>query len=196
MTITDLRVDLFRVPSVIQLQDAIQRIDTWEFILVEITTETGIAGTGWTYTLGMGGSAIRELIDVYLRPLLIGADAERITSIWERNFAELHAIGAAGMTSLAISAIDIALWDAVGKRHSTPLYRLLGGSRESIPAYGSGLNLHLEGDALAEQLAGYLDRGYRAVKVKVGRDDLAEDLERIALARKTIGSSVRALSRR
>lgn len=191
MTITDLRVDLLRVPSVIKLQDAIQRIDTWEFVLVEITTDTGVTGTGWTYTLGMGGSAIRELIDIYLRPLIIGADAERITGIWERCFAELHAIGAAGMTSLAISAIDIALWDAAGKHHDTPLYRLLGGTRESIPAYGSGLNLHLEGDALAGQLTGYIDRGYKAVKVKVGRDDLAEDIERIALARKTIGPSVR-----
>ena len=188
MKITELEVELLRVPPTIQLQDAIQRISTWEWVLVTLRTDEGISGTGWTYTLGMGGTSIRDLIDVYLRPLLIGADAENVEQIWQRCAAELHAIGSTGISSLAISAVDIALWDAVGQKHGVPLYRLLGGSRETVPAYASGLNLHLEGDSLAEQLTGFLDRGYKHVKVKVGRDDLAEDVERVARARQTIGS--------
>jgi L-alanine-DL-glutamate epimerase-like enolase superfamily enzyme len=89
-----------------------------------------------------------------------------------------------------ISCVDVALWDAVGQHLGLPLYRLWGGHRDKVPAYASGLNLHLDGDGLAEQLSGYLERGYRAVKVEVGRPDIEVDVERIAQARKTIGASI------
>lgn len=188
MKITDLTVDLLRVPPTVRLQDAIQNITTWEWILVTLETDEGIRARGWTYTLGMGGAAIREMIDVYLRPLLLGADPQNVERLWHRCSSELHAIGAAGTTSLAVSAVDIALWDAIGQSVHLPLFRLFGGYRESIPVYASGLNLHLEGDGLAEQLEAFMTKGYRTVKVKVGRDDLEEDLERVAVARRTITS--------
>lgn len=193
MKITGVEVDLLRVPPTVQLQDAIQNITTWEWVLVTLTTDTGIRARGWTYTLGMGGAAIREMIAVYLTPLLIGEDPQNLERLWQRGTAELHAIGMGGATSLAVSAVDIALWDAVGQSAGQPLYRLLGGFRESIPVYASGLNLHLEGDGLAEQLAAYVAKGYRSVKVKVGRDDIAEDVERVRLAREAIGPHVELL---
>ncbi|GAA1698065.1 mandelate racemase/muconate lactonizing enzyme family protein [Streptomyces yatensis] len=190
MKITELHVDLLRVPPTIQLQDAIQSITTWEFVLVTLRTDTGVTARGWSYSLGMGGAAVRELIDVYLRPLLIGADPRNAERIWQRCAAELHAVGNAGVSSLAIAAVDIAVWDAVGKSLELPLYRLWGAYQESTPAYASGLNLHLQGDELAEQLTGYLDKGNTAVKVKIGRDDLEEDVERLATARATVGNKV------
>jgi len=191
--ITDVEVDLLRVPPTVQLQDAIQNITTWEWVMVTLQTDSGVRARGWTYTLGMGGAALREMIAVYLVPLLVGEDPRDIERLWQRCTAELHAIGMGGATSLAVSAVDIALWDAVGQSIGEPIHRMLGGFRESIPVYASGLNLHLDGDGLTESLGAYLDRGYRSVKVKVGRDDLAEDVERIRAARAAIGPSVELL---
>lgn len=193
MKITEVEIDLLRVPPAITLQDSIQRISTYEWILVTVSTDEGHTGRGWTHSLGMGGAAISELVSVYLRPLLLGAEAENIERIWHRCWDELHAVGTTGITTLALSAVDIALWDVVGKKHNVPIYQLLGGYRDSIPAYASGLNLHLDGDALVEQVSSFVERGYRTIKVKVGRDDITEDIERLAVVREAIGSNVNLL---
>lgn len=136
---------------------------------------------------------MRALIADYLTPILIGSDAGAIEKVWQKCWLELHAIGAAGLTTISLAPIDIALWDIAGKAAGQPLYRLMGGARERIEAYGSGINMHLEGEPLAEQMRGFLEAGYKAVKMKVGRDDPAEDVERVATVRKTIGSAMRLL---
>src|SRR5262249_10315599 len=84
----------------------------------------------------------------------------------------------------------IALWDILGQHAGVPLYRLLGGARDRIRAYGSGINAHLDGEPLVDQMRGFLDRGYRAVKIKVGPDGPEEDLERLGAVRKRVGSGV------
>ena len=193
MRIAAISTSLYRVPPTIRITDSIQSIQTWEWIITTIHTDNGLTGTGWTYTLGMGGSGIRAIIDDYLAPILIGSAVSDAERIWEKCWLELHANGSGGFTTMAIAPIDIALWDLLGQKAGLPLYRLFGGARPRIPAYGSGINMHLEGEPLAEQMRGFLAAGYRAVKMKVGRDDPMEDVERVATVRRVIGPATTLL---
>lgn len=193
MRITDIETRLVRVPPTTKISDAIQSIDKWEWIITTIRTETGHVGTGWSYTLGIGGTAIRAIIRDYLTPLLLGRDAGEVERLWEACWLELHANGSGGFTTLALAPIDVALWDIRAKAAGQPLWKIMGGARPHIPAYGSGINMHLDGEPLAEQMRGFLAAGYQAVKMKVGRDDPSEDVERVATVRKTIGPARRLL---
>ncbi len=193
MRITSIQTNLYRVPPSIRISDSIQSIHTWEWIITSIHTDAGLTGTGWSYTLGMGGSGLRSIIDDYLAPILVGYETHKIEQIWKTCWEELHANGSGGFTTLAIAPIDIALWDLAAQQRGLPLYKLLGGARDSIPAYGSGINMHLEGQQLADQMREFLDSGYGTVKIKVGRDDPMEDVERVATVRNTIGPNIQLL---
>jgi L-alanine-DL-glutamate epimerase-like enolase superfamily enzyme len=187
MRITEIETRLYRIPPAVHIEDAIQRVSHWEFIVTTVKTDAGITGTGFAYTNGMGGSAIRELVETYLTPLVVGQDPVNVERIWRNCWWELHALGSGGMTRFALAALDIALWDILAKHAGVPLYRLMGGSRDRIPAYGSGINMHLDGEPLLEQMRGFLAQGYRAVKMKVGRDNPEEDVERVGAVRGLIG---------
>lgn len=193
MKIRDIETKLYRIPPTIQLHDAVQSISMWEWIVTTVYTDNGLVGTGWSYTLGMGGLAIRDLIDTYLAPIVLGSDPYEIERIWTQSWLELHANGSGGFTTLAIAPLDIALHDILAKAAKVPLYRRLGGFRNRIPAYGSGINLHLAGDPLLEHIQRYLDRGYKAVKIKIGRANIEEDLERVLSVRKLIGPHVQLM---
>src|SRR5690606_1795590 len=94
-----------------------------------------------------------------------------------------------GVNSMAIAAIDIAVWDLIGKHHKLPLYRLLGGARDRIPAYISEINLSdsdTTGD-LVRRVDDYLARGYRSVKIKIGHEDAERDIERVSRVKERIG---------
>ena len=118
---------------------------------------------------------------------MIGLDARDTEQIWTSLQHHLHRTGSGGINTFALSAINIAVWDLVAKSQGVPLSQALGGARKSIPAYGSGIDLFMSPDQLREHLQAYLDQGYDAVKIKVGRETLREDLERVAVARETIG---------
>lgn len=193
MRITGIEARLYRIPPAVQIQDSIQRISHWEFVVTTVTTDAGITGTGFAYTLGIGGTAVRELVGTYLAPLVLGADPVDVERIWTRCWWELHALGSGGMTRFALATIDIALWDILAQKAGVPLSRLLGGFRDRIPAYGSGINAHLDGEPLLDQMRGFLAQGYRAVKMKVGRDDPQEDVARVAAVRRLIGPGVRLM---
>ena len=187
MRITEIETQLYRVPPAVRIEDAIQRVSHWELIVSTVRTDAGISGIGLAYTNGFGGTAVRELLDTYLTPLVLGADPVDVERIWSRGWWELHSLGSGGMTRFALAAVDIALWDILAKHAGVPLYRLMGGSRDRIPAYGSVINMHLDGEPLLEQMRGLRADGYRGVKMKVGRDDPAEDVERVGSVRRVLG---------
>lgn len=193
MRVKDLEARLYRIPPPVRIQDSIQRVAHWEWVVTTVTTDAGLTGTGFAYTGGLGGTAIRELADTYLAPLVRGQDPRDIERIWTRCWWELHSLGSGGLTRLALATVDVALWDILAQHAGVPLYRLLGGARDRIDAYGSGINMHLDGEPLLDQMRGFLDRGYRAVKMKVGRDDPEEDIERVGAVRKLVGSDVRLM---
>ena len=148
MRIEAVETRLYRVSPTVRISDSIQAIHRWEWIVTTIRTDTGLAGSGWSYTLGMGGSGIRAIIDDYLAPVIVGMDACDVERIWTKCWLELHANGSGGFTTLALAPIDIALHVVLGKQAGLPLYKLFGGARDRIPAYGSGINMHLDGEPL------------------------------------------------
>lgn len=159
-----------------------------ELVTVEVETTAGDIGIGWCTTAGVGAAAIQALIVGYLAPMLDGLDARQTERVWSRLWMECHAAGPAGITTLAIAAIDIALWDLKAKGVGEPLHRLLGGYRDSVEVYASAINLHLPQDALVEQVSAHRAQGYTAFKLKVGRLGLREDLARCLAVRETIGN--------
>lgn len=159
-----------------------------ELVLTTIETDTGLTGSGWCTTVGVGGLAIKSLLDAYLAQLLVGEDPRHTERLWEMLWSDCHFAGPGGLTTLAIATVDIALWDIKAKALGEPLYRLLGGGRIEVPVYASAVNLHLAKDALLAQVEDHLAQGYSVFKLKIGRSDTDEDLDRCRAVRRLIGA--------
>lgn len=189
--ITGFQTSLYRIPLPTPLSDSTHgEMTFFEVILVKISDEAGAEGIGYTYTIGRGGAAIKSLLDLDLCEVLIGADSTRIERIWDTMWWRLHYVGRGGIVSFAISAVDIALWDLRGKQHQQPLWKLLGGYNREIKCYSGGIDLHLETDDLLEKARSNLEEGFRAIKMKVGRPDLKEDMKRVGALRDYVGPDV------
>src|SRR5438552_10403733 len=138
-------------------------------LLVEIETDERVVGIG---EAGGGGGITRDVIDKLLQPMLIGEDPMLIEGLWQKMFARTRQYGRRGIVMNAISGIDIALWDIAGKVANLPLYRLLGGCNERVEAYASG-GFYQQGksiDDLAGEAEGYRARGFKGMKMKIGRN--------------------------
>lgn len=174
-----------KVPTRIATREVLAR----EFVLVEVTTNEGIVGVGYTYTGTTGGRLCATLINENFAPRLIGGSALAPERHWAALFQEHLLIGRRGFLLRALSALDIALWDIVGKVADQPLYRLLGGFRDEVPAYASG-GYYRAGDPLAaieQEFTNYLKLGFKDFKIKVGGAPLDVDVERTRVAREMIG---------
>jgi len=188
MAIGAIEVGHYRIPLPAVLSDSTHGdISHFELITARVRADDGAEGLGYTYTVGAGGAAIRALIARDLAPLLAGADETRIEALWQRMWWRLHYVGRGGPASFAISAIDTALWDLRARRHGLPLWRLLGGHDPRLPAYAGGIDLQFPLERLLRQTEANLQRGFRAIKTKVGRPRLGEDLERVAAMRQLLG---------
>ena len=165
---------------------SLYEISEIELVTLEVETDDGANGFGFTYTVGRGGSAIHALLEDAIAPDLLGRDPRDVEAIWSELHAKLHFVGAGGVTAVAIAAADIALWDVLAIAADLSLHRFLGAHRTSIPAYASAVNLALSEDELVEQMAGYHAQGFGAVKMKVGKS-LHEDAERVRAVREAVG---------
>ncbi len=165
-------------------------IPAFEVVTVRVRDRDGAEGVGYTYTVGRAGVAVHALIARDLVPLLVGHDGDRVEQLWQTMWWGLHYGGRGGAQALAISAVDIALWDLRARRHATPLWRLLGGFDPRVPCYAGGIDLDFSLDALLRQTDDNLARGFRAVKMKVGRPRLRDDVERVGAMRAHLGPDV------
>jgi L-alanine-DL-glutamate epimerase-like enolase superfamily enzyme len=193
MKIARVDTSLYRVAPAIPWEDSTHIVAALEYVSLELETESGLTGTGFAYTIGVGGSAIVSLLKDECVPLVIGLDVRDRQRIWSQLSANLRRTGSGGINTLATAAIDIAVWDALARAEDTPLYRLLGGSRPTIPAYASGIDYGMTADELEAHLERCRNEGYNAVKIKVGYPALRDDLDRIRLARRTLGDDVTLL---
>jgi len=187
-TIRDVRADHYRIPLPIVLSDSTHgTIAAFEVVTVRIRDADGAEGVGYTYTVGRAGAAVHALLAHDLAPLLEKRDADRIEELWQTMWWALHYGGRGGAQALAISAVDIALWDLRAPRHAAPLWRVLGGFDPRVPCYAGGIDLDFSLDALLAQTDANLERGFRAIKMKVGRASLRQDLERVSAMRRHLG---------
>jgi L-alanine-DL-glutamate epimerase-like enolase superfamily enzyme len=189
MKIASLDTALYRIELPVPLSDSTHGTMThFELVTVRLRDQDGAEGVGYTYTTGAGGAAVHALIDQGLRPVLIGADADLIESLWNKMWWRLHYGGRGGSVSLAVSAADIALHDLLAHRLNLPLWRLLGGFDPTVPCYAGGIDLEFTLDALLKQTDDNLGKGFRAIKMKVGRARLSEDAERVNAMRAHLGA--------
>ncbi len=163
-------------------------------VMVKVVTEDGILGWGEAHH-GRAHTAVAKLIETTLRQLILGMDAHDVTGIWARIYKyQLASHGMGAGCSLAMSGIDMALWDIRAKAAGWPLYRLLGGASRPIPAYAGGVSLgYQEPAALLDEMAPHLAAGYRAVKLRVG-DTVAADIARMEATRRAHGDELDILT--
>jgi len=186
-----LMVDL---PPTVQRVDAIQSFVSQETPLVRIIDSDGAEGVGYAYTIGSGGPATMSLLARTLAPRLIGREAEEIEAIWRDLLFATHATAVGAITSLALAAVDTALWDLRCRRAGLPLWRLAGGAQASVPLYTTeGGWLHLPAEALAEDAAEMKAKGFYGAKLKIGKPSIAEDRARLAKVRAAVGEDFRVM---
>ncbi|MGV8966645.1 MAG: mandelate racemase/muconate lactonizing enzyme family protein [Cellulomonas sp.] len=187
-TIERVRTDLFRVPLEHKLTDSTHGVMMdFELITVRIDDSDGRTGLGYTYTVNHGGAAVATMVERDLAPGLVGTEADRIEQRWQDMWWRLHYAGRGGHATSAISAVDIALWDLRGVAAGLPLWKLFGGFDPTVPVYAGGIDLELSTPELLDQTDAFLAEGFRAIKMKVGRADLREDVARVAAMREHLG---------
>lgn len=181
---------LFQVPLAETLHDAKHGAHThFELVTVTLRFSDGTDGTGYTYTGGRGGHAILAAVQHDLAPFLLGQEGAAPEPLHDAMHWHVHYVGRGGIAGFAISAVDIALWDARGRREGTPLWQLAGGAGRRARAYRGGIDLGYTTGQLLESIDRYRAEGFDAVKIKVGRPTLAEDAARVAAVRERLGAA-------
>jgi L-alanine-DL-glutamate epimerase-like enolase superfamily enzyme len=162
-------------------------------VIVKVTTESGLVGWGEAHA-GRAPGAVAQLANTTLRQLALGFEATDVTGVWARIYKmQLGSHGMGTATAIAMSGIDMALWDIRGKAVGWPLYRLLGGADRPVPAYAGGVSLGYQDPAtLVEEARPLVDAGYTAVKLRVG-DTPARDVERVTAVREAFGDDLTIL---
>lgn len=186
--IRSVEAGFYRIPLEVAVSDSMHgEMLAFELNTVRITDSDGAVGVGYTYTCGRNGAAIDAILRRELPELLIGEDADRIEHLWNKVWWAQHYGGRGGPTVLALSASDMALWDLKGARLGEPLWRLLGGNSDRVTCYAGGIDLDYPLEKLLAQTDGNLKKGFRAIKMKVGRKRLSEDVARVAAMREHLG---------
>ena len=187
--IKTISADHFQIPLPVILTDATHgEMSEFDIITVRIRDADGDEGLGYTYCVDRGAAdSIKSLVARGLNPLINGEDANRIEYLWQKMWWGLHYTGRGGSLSFAISAVDIALWDLKAKKLGVPLWHLLGGHDSKVRAYAGGIDLLFPLEQLLEQTRRHLDNGFQAIKMKVGRPNISEDVSRVAAMRKELG---------
>jgi L-alanine-DL-glutamate epimerase-like enolase superfamily enzyme len=167
-------------------------------VLVRVRTDDGLEGLG---TVGVGSGAAAYVIQEHLKPLVVGQNPFDVELLWERMFRSTMNYGRKGLVLEAISAVDIALWDILGKAAGQPVYNLLGGrTKQRIPVYASRLYAHRDLDALAAQAAEHLKQGFTAMKQRFGygpadgRPGMRKNLELVRTVREAVGPDVELMA--
>jgi L-alanine-DL-glutamate epimerase-like enolase superfamily enzyme len=209
--ITDVTTIKLKYDMPVPMADAVHYMPDRPTLLVQVHTDAGIVGLGESAAYGGFLESTEMMILGELRRTILGQDPFKVERLWSMMASRAHQRGRRGMLMMAISGIDIALWDIIGQATNTPLYRLLGAYRDTLDAYASAgfYARDKDANALAEEVGTYASRGFQVVKIKVGRNPevmtnllhdmpepayatvtLEEDIERVRLARRAIGPKV------
>lgn len=177
------------IPPKVVRTDAIQSFVTQETVLLTLRCDDGSSGTGYSYTIGTGGSSVVAMLRDHLATRLIGRDPQCFEAIWRDLFFHTHATAVGAITSLALCAVDTALWDRNARVAGLPLWRLAGGAQPRVPVYTTeGGWLQLEAAQLVEQALAARADGFLGAKIKVGKPHVAEDVARLRAVREAVGA--------
>ena len=171
-------------------KDATFSLFSREQAIVRVFTDEGIVGIGEASQFSRAAvSATREIVEKEFRPLLLGKDPFDVEKLWEKMYLESYLYGRSGAAIIAMSGVEMSLWDIMGKALNLPVYKLLGGKcRDKIKAYATG-GFDAPTDKLAREFVGLVEEGFRAVKMKIGYD-FDKDIERVKTVREAIGPDI------
>lgn len=199
MLIRKVETRLLKVPLSTEITDSINTVKYIGLPVIKLITDEGIDGWGFSWYIGGGAEFVTEMIDRYMATRLVGQDPFEKNKITHdlflvENFGWDFRIGRNGLAVMAVSAVDIALWDILCKKADLPLWKVLGGFRNRIEAYdtnGGWLSWNIE--QLVDNSKELVRSGFRAIKLKVGSEDPADDYERLGQVRKAVGNSVKIM---
>ncbi len=192
MTIKDIRTTMLRVPWPQNPWLKGHAFgDARNILALDVETSGGIVGMGYLFPFRPILRTIRSCLEETVIPRVLGKDAATIEAIWQDLWRSSTNYGRGGITTMAMSLLDIALWDALGKRANLPLHRLWGHFRAQLPAYGSGCFRGSGGDGMIAKALHYKELGYKAIKMQVAHTaDLATDLDNVKRMREALGPDI------
>jgi L-alanine-DL-glutamate epimerase-like enolase superfamily enzyme len=193
LTIRELRTTLLRLPWPEGPWMAGHALGpTRDLVVVDVVTQSGLTGMGYLHLLNLPlQRSIAACLEDAMAPLILGRDATAVEAIWHDLWRATLTGGRGGVTMMAQSAIDIALWDVVGKAAGLPLHRLWGHYRSAIPAYGSGCWRGSLGDGMIAKAQHYVAQGFKAIKMQVAHiGDLRTDADNVRRMREALGPDI------
>ncbi len=186
MIVTELRTTAVSLPYEHPIRFATREVKQRDFTIVELHTDSSLDGLA---VVGFGVSeGVSNVVESQLAKSVIGEDPMNRERIWTNMYREVYR-ERKGIPIVALGAVDIAIWDLIGKYLNLPIWKMLGGYRKYVPCYASG-GYYLESKnvaGLAQEVSSYLDMGFTAVKIKVGGERLSKDIERVKAAREVLG---------
>lgn len=191
MIVETLTTRLLNVPLSKPVGTAIHAMRSVGCVLVEVCTDSGVVGQ--SYIFALNGERMRSLDEMVkgFAPLVQGRDPHDTEAIWHDIWGAMNAMGHKGVTVSAMAAIDVALWDVVGKSHGLALHKMWGACRDRVATYAtSGLWLSLSIDELVSEAVAFVDAGFRAMKIRLGSPSASDDVARVAAVRNVIGDEV------
>ncbi len=194
MKITRVRPHRLSLPLPRPVKTSVHDIRTVDTVLVEMETDAGAVGSGFCFAFGPHRARALHALVEDLLPLYEGQEATGPRALFESAWRSINFLGHAGAAMMALAALDTACWDLAAQAAGLPLFKLLGGGRDRIPAYASsGLWLDYSVDDLVAEARRFVATGHRAVKMRLGRS-AREDLERVRRVREAIGPEVKLLA--
>ena len=173
---------------------ALGQLHSFGCILVFVHCDSGVVGENLIFTLNARCTRVLQSMVEEMADLIIGRDAGHIAGFWARAWRDINFLGHKGVPVVGISALDGALWDALGKMSNLPLYRILGGAQDRVPVYHSGgLWLSSSGKELVAEAGRFAAAGFRAMKMRLGSPEPATDIARVRAVRTAIGPKIKLM---
>jgi L-alanine-DL-glutamate epimerase-like enolase superfamily enzyme len=191
MKITGFKTSCVEVPLAEPVKTAIHDMRSVGCVLLHLETDEGLVGESYLFTLNaVRLKAFDEMLKGFAHQV-VGRDPHYVEAIWQDIWAEINPSGHKGVTISALSTIDTACWDLLGKAANKPLHHVFGACRDKINTYASGgLWLSQSIDELTRQAQNFVEQGFRAMKIRVGNADYRQDVERVRAVREAVGPNI------
>ncbi len=190
MKIERITTRIVKMPQAEPLVTGNIRIDAIWFLLVDIDTDQGVRGSSHIWGFNQAGAAAQKAVVEHLSSVVLGEDPSATTRIWAKMWKALIQWGHAGIPVMGLAALDAACWDALGKIANQPVANLLGRRLDAVPAYASGLWITDDMNQLQRDARGFIEQGFKAMKMRVGRGDVAKDVAAVRAVREAVGEQV------
>jgi len=195
MKIVDIRTRLLSVPFTDPPKTGFVAMEMIDLLVVEVETDDGVIGTGFLHPIAGGIRTLEMCIHEMLEPVVMGQNASDPAALWQKMWMATFTQGRMSLTVMAISALDIALWDAVGRVQGVPLWKLWGGSGDPMPIYGSGCFRGLGHDGMIDKAERYVSDGFNAIKMQVAHVFTHdEDVANVRGMREALGDEIEIMA--